>query len=49
MGESDDIVIETGLYNLTQQDAPVLVHYGTEQVEDWLFVRLENPEAEQES
>ncbi|WP_235908967.1 hypothetical protein [Roseiconus nitratireducens] len=46
LGESEDIVIETGLYNLTQDDAPVLVHFGTDRVENWLLVRLENPEPE---
>ena len=44
VGESQNIVIETGLYNLTQDEAPVLVHYGKERVENWLFVRLENPD-----
>jgi hypothetical protein len=43
-GESETIVIETGLYNLTQQEAPVLVHFGTDKVENWLLVRLENQE-----
>ncbi len=47
VGESDDVIVESGLYNLTQEYAPVLVHFGTERVEDWLFVRLENPEGEQ--
>lgn len=42
-GESEDMVAETGLYNLTQEQAPVLVHFGTEKVENWLFVRLEDP------
>jgi hypothetical protein len=44
IGESDNIVVETGLYNLTQDEAPALVHFGTEKVEDWLLVRLEAPE-----
>jgi len=44
IGESDDIIVESGLYNLTQEDAPVLVHFGADRVEDWLLVRLENPE-----
>ena len=44
IGESQNIVLETGLYNLTQEEAPVLVHYGKERVENWLLVRLENPE-----
>jgi hypothetical protein len=47
IGESDNIVIETGLYNLTQNDAPMLVHFGTENAENWLFVRLEAPEEDQ--
>ena len=34
LGESDSIVIESGLYNLTQDDAPVLVHFGADRVEN---------------
>ena len=47
VGESDDIIVESGLYNLTQEYAPVLVHFGADRVEDWLLVRIENPEDEQ--
>jgi hypothetical protein len=32
------------LYNLTQQEAPLLVHFGRDKVENWLLVRLDNPE-----
>lgn len=46
VGESDDIVIETGLYNLTQQEAPIMVHYGPDRVENWLLVRLEQQEVD---
>ncbi len=46
IGESDDVVIETGLYNLTLDEAPVMVHFGPEKVEYWLLVRLEAPEEE---
>lgn len=42
IGESDQVVVETGLYNLTQDNAPLLVHFGSEEVENWLLVRLEN-------
>ena len=42
-GEGEDIVVETGLYNLTQTEAPVLVHFGPEKVENWLLVRLDDP------
>jgi hypothetical protein len=44
--ESENLVAETGLYNLTQEQAPVLVHFGAEKVENWLFVRLEDPAPE---
>lgn len=44
IGESDDVVIETGLYNLTKDEAPVMVHFGAEKIDYWLLVRLEAPE-----
>ena len=46
IGESEDIVVETGLYNLTQDEAPVLVHFGGEKTETYLLVRLEEPDEE---
>ena len=46
VGESEDVIVESGLYNLTQEEAPVLVHFGTDRVEDWLLIRLEAPEGE---
>jgi len=46
IGESDNIVAETGLYNLTQEEAPVLIHFGTERTENYLLVRLEYAEDE---
>ena len=49
IGESEDIVVETGLYNLTQNETPVLVHLGAEKVETYLLVRLEAPEDEKEA
>ncbi|MEZ6052692.1 MAG: hypothetical protein R3C02_15105 [Planctomycetaceae bacterium] len=45
-GESEEIVAETGLYNLTQDEAPLLVHFGTDRVENYLLVRMEQPEEE---
>ncbi len=49
VGESENIVVETRLYNLTQQEAPVLVHFGQEKVETYLLVRLENPETQSDN
>jgi len=46
IGESDDVFVETGLYNLTQDEAPVMVHFGPDRVENWLLVRLEQPKSE---
>jgi len=43
IGESEKVVVETGLYNLTQDNAPILVHFGTEKVENWLLIRMEEP------
>jgi hypothetical protein len=36
-------VIETGLYNLTKDEAPALIHFGSDHTEQWLLVRLKNP------
>jgi len=40
-GESEDVVAETGLYNLTQNEVPLLVHFGPTRVENYLLVRLD--------
>ena len=37
-------VIETGLYNLTKDEAPCLMHLGKDQTEQWLLVRLKKPD-----
>lgn len=44
IGESDKIVAETGLYNLTQDEVPLLVHFETDRVENYVLVRLDQPE-----
>lgn len=45
LGEGTDLVMETGIYNLTQDQTPVLVHRGTEKTEQYLLVRLEAPKS----
>lgn len=44
IGEKDNIVAETGIYNLTQDEAPVLVHFSNGTNENFLFIRLKNEE-----
>jgi len=40
-------VIETGVYNLTKDEAPALIHFGKDRTEQWLLVRL-NKDADQQ-
>lgn len=44
VGDNKTNIIETGLYNLTKDEAPCLIHFGSERTEQWLLVRLQNPE-----
>ena len=39
-GDDTNIVLETGLYNLTQESTPVLIHFGTLTTQTWFLVRL---------
>jgi hypothetical protein len=34
------IIFDTGLYNLTENETPVLVHMSKDKTEQWLFVRI---------
>jgi len=43
IGENKNTTLETGIYNLTQEESPVLVHFGTEQTQQWLLIRLDQP------
>ncbi len=45
VGDNTTNLIETGLYNLTKDEAPCLLHFGPDRTEQWLLVRLKNPEA----
>lgn len=42
VGDNANTVVETGLYNLTKDEAPVLIHFGADRTEQWLLVRLQN-------
>jgi hypothetical protein len=45
IGKTKDRVFEAGLYNLTQPEAPVLVHFVANKTQQWLLVRVEQPAA----
>jgi hypothetical protein len=40
---AQEMVMEAGIFNLTQPQAPVLVHWGKEQTQTWLMVRMDPP------
>jgi hypothetical protein len=46
IGDDQDTVFETGVYNLTQAETPVLVHRGPDSRDTQLLIRLEAPEVE---
>jgi hypothetical protein len=45
---NDAVVVETGLYNLTNDEVPVLVHFNADQHEDRTLIRLQQPEDQQQ-
>ena len=44
IGTATDIVLETGLFNLTQEETPVLAHVGANRTATYLLARLPEPE-----
>jgi hypothetical protein len=44
IGDRKDTVYETGLYNLTQPETTVLVHFGKDRTEQYRLVRVEQPQ-----
>ena len=39
-----EVVVETGIYNLTNDEVPVLVHFGPNDTQQRTLIRLQNPE-----
>jgi hypothetical protein len=48
IGDNTQNVIETGIYNLTKDEAPILVHFGKDKTEQWLLVRVKQDEQPQQ-
>jgi hypothetical protein len=42
------VIMETGIYNLTQDETQVLVHFGEKRTEEWVLIRLKEPPNQQE-
>lgn len=45
IGNDRNTVFETGLYNLTQDQTPILVHFSARQQETYMLARLPEPES----
>ncbi len=43
VGNNTTTVLEPGLYNLTKDEAPVLIHFGKDRTEQWMLVRHTQP------
>ncbi len=48
-GKNTDIIMETGSYNLTQDQTEALVHFGKDKTQQWLMVRLKEPEEQKQA
>ncbi len=44
VGDKTTTVYEAGIANLTQNVAPILIHFGTQATQTWLFVRMASPD-----
>ncbi len=44
--KNQEVLMESGIYNLTQDEATALVHFGADKPQNWLMVRLPAPEEE---
>jgi hypothetical protein len=44
VGDRKDTVYETGVGNLTKEEATMLVHFGKDRTQQWTLIRLEQPE-----
>ena len=49
VGANKNLVIETGLYNLTQDHSTALVHYGPDRTQQYVLVRIKQPDQPKDS
>ncbi len=48
IGDQDDVVVETALYNVTEKQSSALVHYQDGTRENWLLVKMPDPQGKQD-
>jgi hypothetical protein len=48
IGEKKEVVFETGMANLTRDETPILVHYGTSNTQQLTLIRVEQSGGNQE-
>ena len=46
MGNQNGVIYETGISNLTQDEVPVLMHFGNTAPSNLTMVRLEQPQSQ---
>jgi uncharacterized protein (TIGR03000 family) len=46
VGDQKTTVYDTGIYNLTKEESPLLIHFGKERTQEWLLVRVEEKDAQ---
>jgi hypothetical protein len=44
VGDNKNTVGETGIFNLTKDEAPALIHIGKDKTQQWTLVRLKQPQ-----
>lgn len=47
VGDNTTTVYETGIANLTREQAPILVHFGQDRTQQWMLVRLKQSDEAQ--
>jgi uncharacterized protein (TIGR03000 family) len=47
IGDKKEPVFETGIFNLTKDETPVLVHFGPDKTQQWLLVRIAHKDAQE--
>ncbi len=48
VGDKEDVVIETGMYSLTQEQSSALLHFEDGTIQNWILVRMADPQGKQD-